>query len=133
MALKELPHPERDPGLDPGEQSKDAQRLSSAPLSELLSLLRAAGLLIALAAVGGCGAVDPYATLARAPQPGQPSGQRVGICYNGLRSSTAQVQAEAQRECAADTLAQPVDTDWYMQMCPLLLPARATFVCTAKK
>jgi len=94
---------------------------------------RAATLLLLAAILGGCGAVDPYATLARAPQPGQPSGQRVGVCYNGLRSSAAQVQVEAQRECAADTLAQPVDTDWYMEICPLLLPTRATFVCTAKK
>src|ERR1051325_10126383 len=28
MALKKLPHPERDPGLEPGEQSKDARRRS---------------------------------------------------------------------------------------------------------
>jgi hypothetical protein len=94
---------------------------------------RTATLLLLAAILGGCGAVDPYATLARGFQAGQPIGQRVGICYNGLRSSTAQVQAEAQRECAADTLAQPVDTDWYMETCPLLLPSRATFVCTAKK
>ena len=85
------------------------------------------------AALGGCGSLDPYATLPRAVHPGQPAGPRVGICYNGLRSSAAQVQAEAQRECAANTLAEPVDTDWYMETCPLLLPSRATFVCTAKK
>jgi hypothetical protein len=94
---------------------------------------RAALLLLAAAALGGCGAFDPYATLARTAEPGQPTGQRVGICYNSFRSTLAQVQAEAQRECAAKTLAEPVDTDWHMQMCPLLLPARATFVCTAKK
>jgi hypothetical protein len=94
---------------------------------------RAAALLLLAAILSGCGAVDPYATLARLPQPGQPPGQRVGICYNGLRSSPARVQAEAQRECAANTLATPVDTDWYMDTCPLLLPSRASFVCTAKK
>jgi hypothetical protein len=91
---------------------------------------RAATFLLLAASLGGCA---PYATLPRVFQAGQPIGQRVGICYNGLRSSTAQVQAEAQRECAADTLAEPVDTDWYMETCPLLLPSRATFVCTAKK
>jgi len=94
---------------------------------------RAVALLLLAAALSGCGAVDPYATLARAPQPGQPPGQRVGICYNGLRSSPAQIHAEAQRECAANTLAEPVDTDWYMDTCPLLLASRATFVCIAKK
>jgi hypothetical protein len=94
---------------------------------------RGAVLLLLAAALGGCGTLDPYATVARAVHPGQPAGPRVGICYNGLRSSAAAVQAEAQRECAANTLAQPVDTDWYMETCPLLLPSRATFVCSAKK
>ena len=91
----------------------------------------AAALLVAI--LSGCGALEPYATVARAPRPGQPTGQRVGICYNRLRSTLAQVQAEAQRECAPNTLAEPIDTDWYMETCPLLLPARATFVCTTKK
>ena len=87
-------------------------------------------LLLLAASLGSCA---PYATLPRGFQAGQPVGQRVGICYNGLRSSLAQTQAEAQRECAPNTLAQPVDTDWYMETCPLLLPSRATFVCVAKK
>jgi hypothetical protein len=91
---------------------------------------RAAALLLLTATLGGC---DPYATLPRAAQTGQTAGPRVGICYNSLRSSPAQIQAEAQRDCAADTLAEPVDSDWYMETCPLLLPTRATFVCTAKK
>jgi hypothetical protein len=90
-------------------------------------------MVLLMAALGGCGSLDPYVTGARAVHPGQPAGPRVGICYNGLRSSSTQVQAEAQRECAANTLAEPVDTDWYMETCPLLLPSRATFVCTAKK
>ena len=90
-------------------------------------------MVLLMAALGGCSSLDPYVTGARAVHPGQPAGPRVGICYNGLRSSTAAVQAEAQRECAANTLAEPVDTDWYMETCPLLLPSRATFVCTAKK
>jgi hypothetical protein len=90
-------------------------------------------LLIAAAVLGGCGALDPYAMVGRIAHPGQPTGQRVGICYNTFSSTLPQVQAEAQRECAADTTAQPVETDWYLDMCPLLLPARATFVCVAKK
>jgi len=90
-------------------------------------------LLIAMAVLGGCGAFSPYATLPRTAEPGQPAGQRVGICYNTFHSTLDQVQAEAQRECPSDTAAQPVDIDWHMQMCPLLLPARATFVCVAKK
>ena len=90
---------------------------------------RAAFSLLLLTSLGGCGAIDPYPTVPRAAQPGQPPGQRVAICYNTAKSTLVQVQTEAQQECAANTLAEPVDTDWYMQNCPLLLPARATFVC----
>ena len=93
----------------------------------------AIGLLIAVVVFGDCGACSPYATLPQTAEPGQPTGQRVGICYNSLRTSPAQLEAEARRECPPDTLAQPVDTDWHMQYCPLLLPACATFVCVATK
>ena len=92
-----------------------------------------AGLWLTLAAaLAGCGALAPYPTLPRLAQPGAPAGPRVAICYNTLATPLAQVQAEAQQECAAGTLAEPVDTDWYLQNCPLLLPARATFVCRSR-
>jgi hypothetical protein len=95
---------------------------------------RAAALLLSLAAtLAGCSALDPYPSAPRAAQPGAPVGPRVAICYNALATSLVQVQAEAQQECSANTLAEPVDTDWYLQACPLLLPARATFVCRTKK
>jgi hypothetical protein len=90
----------------------------------------AAALLLTLA---GCGALDPYPAAPRAAQPGAPAGPRVAICYNTLTTTLAEVQAEAQQECSANTAAEPVDTDWYLHACPLLLPARATFVCAAKK
>ena len=89
--------------------------------------------LLGAAMLPGCGALDPYPTTPRVVQPGQPPGARVAICYNTLTSTLAEVQSEAQRECAAETIAAPADTDWYLQNCPLLLPARATFVCTPKK
>jgi len=95
----------------------------------VLFLLPVLFLSIATAALDACSALDPYATVARIAHPGQPTGQRVGICYNTLRTTLPQVQAEAQRECAADTTAQQFETDWYLDMCPLFLPARATFVC----
>jgi len=85
------------------------------------------------AALAGCGALDPYPAPPRAAQPGAPPGPRVAICYNTLSTTLAEVQKEAQQECAAGTLAEPADTDWYLQNCPLLLPARATFVCRPKK
>jgi hypothetical protein len=82
-----------------------------------------------VATLVGCSALDPYPAQPRSPQPGAQPGPRVGICYNTLTTSLAQVEAEAQQECGANTLAVPVDTDWYLQACPLLLPARATFAC----
>jgi hypothetical protein len=90
----------------------------------------AAFVLIVLA---GCSALDPYPATPAAAQPGALAGPRVAICYNTLTTSLAKVQIEAQQECSADTVAAPVETDWHLQQCPLLLPARATFVCTAKK
>ena len=90
-------------------------------------------LLVAAGVLVSCSALDPYPVPARAPQPGQPAGPRIAVCYNTLTTTLAEAQTQAQRECPADTAAQPVDSDWYMQYCPLLLPARASFVCTAKK
>ena len=93
----------------------------------------AALLLILAATLAGCGALDPFPAPPRAAQPGAQPGPRVAICYNTLTTSLAQVETEAQQECSANTIAEPVDTDWYLHACPLLLPARATFVCRAKK
>ena len=93
----------------------------------LVLLLVAAGVLVS------CSALDPYPVPARAPQPGQPAGPRIAVCYNTLTTTLAEAQTQAQRECRAGKFAEPADTDWYLQHCPLLLPARATFVCTQKK
>jgi len=90
-------------------------------------------LLLGGAALAGCGLLDPYPTTPRAAEPGATPGPRVAICYNTLNKSLAEVQKQAQQECAADTVAAPVDTDWHLQNCPLLLPTHATFVCAAKK
>ena len=94
----------------------------------------AAALLLTLAATSaGCGALDPYPAPPRAAQPGAAAGPRVAICYNTLATPLAEVQRQAQQECSAGTVAEPADTDWYLLHCPLLLPARATFVCKPKK
>ena len=89
---------------------------------------------IAVAAgLAGCSALDPYPTYPRQPESGtQDKGPRVAICYDALVSSAALVQQAAQKECAANSLATRVDTDLLLQFCPLLLPARATFVCVPK-
>ena len=90
--------------------------------------------IVLLASLAGCSALDPYATFPRAPRPGEDASlARVAICYDTFVSSLDQVQAAAQDECAADTVAIYSSTDWYLQNCPLLLPARATYMCTPKK
>ena len=90
-------------------------------------------LLIGAAMLAACGALDPYPASPPAAQPGAPAGARVAICYNALTTALAAVQVEAQQECGPHTLARPEETDWYLEHCPLLLPARATFVCRATK
>ena len=86
------------------------------------------------AALAGCSALDPYPTYP-APAEGKvaDAGPRVAICYDTLVSSLTEVQHAAQQECPPNAEARPVDTDWLLQHCPLLLPARATFVCAPKK
>jgi hypothetical protein len=85
------------------------------------------------ATLAGCSTFDPYPTFPREPASGaHDRGPRVAVCYNLLVSSAAAVRKEAQSECAAETAATRVDTDWRLEYCPLLLPARATFVCTPK-
>lgn len=88
----------------------------------------------AVIALTGCALLEPYPTYPPEAQPGEANGgARVAICYDTLVSSLDQVQAAAQQECTPNTQATPVRTDWYLQYCPLLLPARATFVCTPNK
>ena len=85
-------------------------------------------------ALTGCSALAPYPTYPRVAVLGEEAtALRVAICYNTLVSTLDEVQIAAQQECPSDTTAMPSDTDWYLQFCPLLLPARATFVCANKK
>ena len=82
----------------------------------------------------GCSALQPYPTYPADALPGETdTGPRVAICYDALVSTLDEVQTAAQQECATNTEATSVRTDWQMQYCPLLLPARATFVCAPKK
>jgi hypothetical protein len=94
----------------------------------LRAFARAALLAAALAA--GCTALDPYATF---PLPAKPEvvdpGPRVAICYNSFKTPPERVQELAQAECLGDTAAQLVDTDYRVDACPLVEPARATFIC----
>jgi hypothetical protein len=88
----------------------------------------------AVAVVTGCTLLVPFPTYPQQPQAGvKDAGPRVAICYDGLASPREVVQKAAQDECGPGTVADRVDTDWKLDYCPLLLPARATFVCKPKK
>ena len=89
---------------------------------------------VAVSVLADCSGLAPYPTYPRMAGPGEEAtALRVAICYSTLVSTLDEVQGAAQQECPSDTTASPVDTDWHLQYCPLLLPARATFVCAAKK
>jgi len=100
--------------------------------------MRSGAIALVLAAalpLAGCGAeFEPYLTgpLAAAEGVKEP-GPRVAVCYNALWTSKARVAELAQQGCAADRIAKPIETDWHVQTCPLLVPARANFVCAPKK
>lgn len=99
-------------------------------------IMRAAAALALAATAGlaGCSALDPYPAYPQQPAAGvKDAGPRVAICYDPLASSREVVQKAAQGECAPDTVAARVDTDWKLDNCPLLLPGHATFVCTPRE
>jgi hypothetical protein len=89
---------------------------------------------LAAAALANCSQLQPYATYPRAARAGEvDAGPRVAVCRDPLVSSLDDAQRVAQEECTANTIATYSSTDFYLQNCPLLLPARATFVCAPKK
>jgi hypothetical protein len=91
-------------------------------------------LFAATAGLMGCSTLDPYPTSPQEPEVGaKDPGPRVAICYDLLATSRDAAQKAAQDECAPNTVATRMDTDWKLDHCPLLLPERATFVCKPKK
>lgn len=83
----------------------------------------------------GCGALTPFVTMPASPAKGvvDPR-QRVAICSNPLKTSPEQVQQAAQMECLGNTVAERVTgDDYWLDVCPLAVPARITFACTPKK
>lgn len=96
--------------------------------------MRTALALVLAVIASGCSALQPYPTYPASALAGESdAGPRVAICYDALVSTSDEVRAAAQQECTPNTEATPAGTDWRMDYCPLLLPARATFVCAPKK
>jgi hypothetical protein len=93
-----------------------------------------ASLLVAVFGLAGCSAFDPFPTYPQAAAASEKDARtRVAICYDALVSSRVEVQKAAQDECTPNTYAKRIETDWKLDYCPLLLPARATFACDPKK
>jgi hypothetical protein len=91
-------------------------------------------LLLLLAATAGCSGFTPFPVTPRGLAIGEKDpGPRVAICYNGLKTLPEQVQKLAQEQCASDTTAERIDTDYRMDNCPVMTPARATFLCKTAK
>ena len=82
----------------------------------------------------GCSAFVPFPTApAGAAQGVVDPRQRVGICFNTLKTPPEQVQQAAQAECLGKTVAERVgNINYGLDVCPLAVPGRATFVCTPK-
>ncbi|HEV2188150.1 MAG TPA: hypothetical protein VGR70_13145 [Stellaceae bacterium] len=83
----------------------------------------------------GCSALTPFATMpANAPKGVVDPRPRVAICVNPLKTSPEQAQQAAQAQCLGNTVAEQVTgNDYWLDVCPLAVPARITFVCTPKK
>jgi hypothetical protein len=81
-----------------------------------------------------CTALNPFPTgpLAAGPKVKDP-GPRVAICYNPWKTPPEKLQELGQAQCLGDTVAEKVDTDYRLDDCPVLTPARATFVCKPAK
>lgn len=84
--------------------------------------------------LGGCTAFSPFAT---GPAPAGPNdhdaGPRVAICFNPLKTSAEKLQELGQAQCIGKALAEKIDVDYHLDFCPVLAPARATFVCKPTK
>jgi len=80
--------------------------------------------------VAGCTALNPFPT---GPLPADPkvkdAGPRVAICYNPMKTPPEKVQELGQAQCLGGAAAEKVDVDYRLDDCPVLTPARATFVC----
>jgi hypothetical protein len=58
--------------------------------------------------------------------------ETIGICYNSLIATAAEVRAVADKACGPEAVPQPLERDFRLSNCPLLQPARITFACMPK-
>lgn len=82
-------------------------------------------------ALAACGTpLPPYET---APPAVSAADQtvRIALCYNGLTTSEEQLNALARESCGPGMKAKPAGHDFNLSHCPVLMPERAIFSCTA--
>jgi len=98
-----------------------------------MSERRLSGLLLALF-VTGCTALNPFPTGPLAADPkANDTRPRVAICYNPMKTQPEKVQELGQAQCLGNTVADKIGVDYRLDDCPVLAPARATFVCKPAK
>jgi hypothetical protein len=93
-------------------------------------------LLLLVAAMAGCSGFTPFPVGPRGLELGEKSpGTRVAVCYNGLKTTPEEVQKLGLEQCQenGDTTAELLSTDYRLDNCPLMTPARATFLCKKAK
>ena len=93
-------------------------------------------LLLLAVAIAGCSGFTPCPVPPRGLEAGEKNpGTRVAICYNGLKTTPEDVQKLGLEECRNNggTTVAPLGTDYSIDNCPLMTPARATFLCTTTK
>jgi len=92
---------------------------------------RALALLLPLLLAGCSSPLPPYETLPPA-NPAQDDSLRIALCYNGLTTSDEQLRSVAAESCGPGMQPQPAGHELInLNHCPLLMPGRATFTCTA--
>ena len=85
---------------------------------------------LALLALAGCSAVEPFDTTPRLPPKVQVTEtDRVAVCYNRFFTSPDRVRAIALDSCGPGMTPVLLGQDMRMA-CPVMTPIRATFQCT---
>jgi hypothetical protein len=92
---------------------------------------RALALLLPLALAYCSSSLPPYETVPPA-NPAQDDRLRIALCYNGLTTSDEQLHSLAAESCGPGMQPQAAGRELInLNNCPLLMPERATFTCSA--
>jgi hypothetical protein len=92
---------------------------------------RALALLLAASLLAGCASTfEPFDTAGRpAPKEVSEEGERVGVCYNALFTKPERIREIAAETCGPGSTPNYLGQDMRLG-CPVLVPVRATFICT---